>query len=71
MLTVPDSVTEIGDDAFQHCAGVEVVLTDRIERIGKSAFFDSRARVTAPAGSWAAEWLQENRESNSYKLTIR
>lgn len=71
VLTVPDSVTEIGDDAFQHCAGVEVVLTDRIERIGKSAFFDSRARVTAPAGSWAAEWLQENRESNSYKLTIR
>ena len=54
-VTVTDSVTEIGNEAFRNCQQLETVTfgaDSRLERIGQQAFYDCTrlAAVTIPGG---------------------
>ena len=43
-ITIPDSVTEIGDNAFYECANLTSInIPDKVTYIGKSAFYGCRA----------------------------
>ena len=52
-LTLPDGITEIGDEAFTYCSGLtSLTLPDGITEIGSSAFRDCSGltSLTLPAG---------------------
>jgi hypothetical protein len=38
-LVIPEGVTEIGDDAFNHTTLTNVILPSRVSRIGNFAFY--------------------------------
>ena len=51
-LTLPDGITEIGDEAFEYCSGLtSLTLPDGITEIGSSAFFgcSGLTSLTLPA----------------------
>ena len=61
-IEIPDSVTYIGDYAFEGCIGLtELKIPDSVTEIGVWPF-GNRDDVTAPAGSYAAAYMQENAE---------
>ncbi|MBQ8408766.1 MAG: leucine-rich repeat domain-containing protein [Clostridia bacterium] len=66
-FTAPESLKTIGDMAFYGCTGLNaegaLVLGESIEKIGEFAFADiNKLYITAPAGSYAAEYVEEMRD---------
>ncbi len=50
-VTIPDSVTSIGNDAFSHCRSLEkVVISNQVTQIGEFAFFNCEKLTSATIG---------------------
>ena len=72
-LTLPDGITEIGDEAFEYCSGLtSLTLPDGITEIGSSAFFgcSGLTSLTLPAGITEISSSAFNRCSGLTSLTL-
>ena len=72
-LTLPDGITEIGDEAFEDCSGLtSLTLPDGITEIGSSAFFgcSGLTSLTLPAGITEISSSAFNRCSGLTSITI-
>ena len=72
-LTLPDGITEIGDEAFEYCSGLtSLTLPDGITEIGSSAFKDCSGltSLTLPAGITEISSFAFNRCSGLTSLTL-
>lgn len=51
-VTLPDSVTKVGENAFSSCPVTNITLPDSVTQIGKEAFYycQSLEKVTLPSG---------------------
>ena len=58
---IPDSVTEIGMDAFSHCTGLtSITIPDSVTEIGYNAFEGcNNLTIYAPAGSYAEQYTKK------------
>ena len=64
-ITLPRSLERIGKDAFAFCDLNQVTLHAKLREIGEKAF-DNNVSITAPEGSYAAQWAR----NNGYSLTM-
>ena len=54
-ITIPNSVTSIGEDAFFHCTGLtNIVIGDGVTSIGKSAFYGCTGLASVVIGNGVA-----------------
>ena len=60
-ITIPNSVTSIGQGAFSFSNLTNLLLTDNVRSIGEKAFYCCNSLiVTVPADSYAEEYCREN-----------
>lgn len=61
-VTLPESIAEIGDKAFEHCCGLcSVNIPASVTAIGIRAFYDcEKLTVTVTPGSYAEGYCREN-----------
>ena len=61
-ITIPDSVTSIGDNAFYNCSGLtEITIPDNVTSIGDYAFYDcTNLTIYGYTGSYAETYAKEN-----------
>ena len=58
-VVLPDTVREIGADAFAACSSLRwMVIPSSVGAIGEGALPDTMETVYAPAGSFAARWAE-------------
>lgn len=61
ILTLPESVTVIGSEAFAGLGkGYGIMIPPNVTYIAEDAFKGTKIVVTAPAGSYAAQWAEEH-----------
>ena len=67
-VTIPDSVTSIGEGAFSGCGSLKsVTIPDSVTSIDDGAFESGSAlTLTVTRGSWAEKWCKENGMSYAY-----
>ena len=44
-ITIPDTVTEIGENAFKNSECTSVTIPSSVKKIGKSAFFNASSNI--------------------------
>ena len=64
-VTIPDSVTSIGNDAFSFCESLtSITIPDSVTSIGKDAFLAFAAcrevTIRGEAGSYAEKYAKKN-----------
>ena len=59
-VTIPDSVTNIGNSAFSYCTSLQsIAIPDSVTEIANDAFDGCKNLViSAPAGSYAIEYAK-------------
>lgn len=62
MISLPDTVTQIGDRAFVNCESlIQIDIPSAVNHIGEYAFWQCRQlTIHAPAGSYAETYAKEN-----------
>jgi len=73
-VTIPASVTEIGEAAFENCTGlVGVTIPNSVTTIGRAAFngCESLASVTIPASVTSISYLVFNDCTNLTSITFQ
>ena len=60
--SIPESVKEIGENAFRECENLEKVkIPASVEKIGENAFLDSeKVEIITPKNSYAEKYAKEN-----------
>ena len=67
-MTIGNSVTSIGDEAFSGCTGLtSVTIPDSVESIGSEAFYDCTGLTSVTVGN-AVTSIGRNAFDNCYKL---
>ena len=61
-ITIPDSVTSIGDEAFSDCTSLtSITIPDSVTSIGDRAFYGCYSlTVTVGRDSYAAQYCKDN-----------
>ncbi|MBQ2895848.1 MAG: leucine-rich repeat domain-containing protein [Oscillospiraceae bacterium] len=63
-VKLPDGLVHIDDDAFQMCTALKrMSIPASVTEIGGGALSfggEEAAEITAPAGSWAEQWVKDN-----------
>ncbi len=68
-ITLPDSITTIGDYAFWSCTSLtSITLPDSVTTIGVGAFAKcpTTLTLTIPRDSWLVQWCEDNNLRYTY-----